>query len=59
MKKHSQLFTKNFKKLDHNNPLSEYPYPNFMRDSFFSLNGKWKFKISKSIDFNNINFYIK
>ena len=55
MKKHSQLFTKGFKKLDHNNPLSEYPYPNFMRDSFFSLNGKWKFKISKSIDFNNIN----
>lgn len=29
-------------------PLSEYPNPQFQRDSYISLNGYWEYKISKS-----------
>ncbi len=29
-------------------PLSEYPNPQFMRESYISLNGYWDYKISKS-----------
>ena len=29
-------------------PLSEYPRPAFKRDSYFCLNGKWKFEINNS-----------
>ena len=29
-------------------PLSEYPRPQFYRDSYKSLNGEWEYKISKS-----------
>ncbi len=28
-------------------PLSEYPRPQFKRDSYISLNGRWEYKISK------------
>ena len=36
------LLTKWGKKLDKNNPLSEYPRTQFVRDSYISLNGMWK-----------------
>lgn len=29
-------------------PLKEYPRPNFVRDNFINLNGKWDFQIQKS-----------
>jgi Putative glycosyl hydrolase of unknown function (DUF1680). len=34
-------------KLDKFNPLPEYPRPQFERDSFISLNGVWKYQITK------------
>ena len=56
MTKHNNLFTDLYKKMDKENPLSEYPYPNFKRSSYLSLNGNWKYKISKKEnDFNGIN----
>ena len=33
-----------------NQPLSEYPRPQFYRESYISLNGEWDYKISKSSD---------
>ncbi len=33
-------------------PLNEYPRPQFKRDSYFCLNGKWEIKITKE----NVNF---
>jgi len=36
--------------LDLDKPLQEYPTPQFRRDSFFCLNGKWDFEITKSND---------
>lgn len=35
------LLTKWGRELDKNNPLSEYPRPQFVRDSFINLNGQW------------------
>ena len=34
--------------VDLSQPLNEYPRPQFVRDSYFSLNGKWQYKITKS-----------
>ncbi len=33
------------RKIDQNSPLSEYPTPQFRRDSYFSLNGIWELQI--------------
>ena len=34
-------------------PLSEYPRPQFRRDSYICLNGEWEFKVSKdNVDFD-------
>ncbi len=40
------LLTKFGEELDRNCPLSEYPRPQFVRDSYFNLNGKWKCEFS-------------
>ena len=42
------LFTKWGKEVDRNNPLPEYPRPQFVRDSFINLNGVWDFTFSNS-----------
>ncbi len=34
-------------KIDLNHPRDEYPYPQFKRDSFLCLNGKWEFSIDR------------
>ena len=34
--------------VDLSQPLNDYPRPQFVRDSYFSLNGKWQYKITKS-----------
>lgn len=34
--------------VDLSQPLNEYPRPQFVRDSYFSLNGRWQYKITKS-----------
>lgn len=41
------LLTKWGKNLNRECPLSEYPRPQFVRDSYFSLNGPWKCEFSK------------
>lgn len=51
-KNYNKLYTDEYKDLDKLNPLPEYPNPNFQRDSYISLNGIWKYKISK--DINNL-----
>lgn len=33
------------RKINPNSPLSEYPTPQFRRDSYFNLNGEWDFEI--------------
>ncbi len=56
MKKHKQLYTKEFNNLDFNSILPEYALPNLKRKNYLSLNGKWKFKVTKNIfDLTNIN----
>lgn len=56
MKKHNNLYTSEFEKIDLSKPLSEHPFPQFKRDSYFSLNGKWEYKITKDInDLNNFS----
>ena len=56
MKQYNKLFTDEFIQLDINNPLNEHPFPQFKRESYFSLNGKWSYKISKNKnDFSDIN----
>lgn len=47
------LFTKWGEELDKNQPLSEYPRPQFVRDSYFSLNGMWKVSFSKTSQISN------
>lgn len=42
------LLTKWGKNLDRECPLSEYPRPQFVRDSYLNLNGVWKCAFSKS-----------
>lgn len=42
------LSTKWCKTIERDNPLSEYPRPQFVRDSYFSLNGKWRFEVSSN-----------
>lgn len=56
MNKHNDLYTLEFDNLNKNCPLSEYPFPQFKRDSYVCLNGIWKHKITKNInDLSNIN----
>ena len=56
MKKYNDLYTLEYEKMDKNCPLSEYPFPAFKRDSYLSLNGIWKHKITKNeYDIANIN----
>ena len=56
MKKYNDLYTNEYEKVDKNCPLSEYPFPQFKRDSYVCLNGTWKHKITKNInDLSNIN----
>ncbi len=44
------LLTKWGKSLDKEHPLSEYPRPQFVRDSYISLNGMWKCAFSDMPD---------
>ena len=56
MKKYNDLYTNEYEKVDKNCPLSDYPFPQFKRDSYICLNGTWKHKVSKNDkDLNNIN----
>ncbi|MGN0521085.1 MAG: glycoside hydrolase family 2 protein [Eubacterium sp.] len=52
------LMTKWSKSIDRNNPLPEYPRPQFVRDSYMSLNGIWKCCIKKndSLPFTYTNY---
>lgn len=50
MPKFNKLYTNEFEKLDYDNPLSEYPFPQFRRESYFSLNGRWGYQIVKRIN---------
>jgi len=47
------LLTKYGESLDINNVLQEYPRPQLKRDSYFNLNGLWKYKISKDTSLIN------
>lgn len=42
-----QLKTRWEKKVDKKKPLLEYPRPNFVRDSYFNLNGEWEYCINR------------
>lgn len=42
------LKTRWSKAIDRKHPLSEYPRPQFVRDSYINLNGDWKFVIKKT-----------
>ncbi len=42
------LLTKFGEELIKENPLSEYPRPQFVRNSYINLNGKWKCEFSGS-----------
>ena len=50
MKKTNKLYTPEYEHLDAAKPLSNYPYPQFKRNSYISLNGIWKHKVSKDIN---------
>ena len=41
------LLTKFGEALNKENPLSEYPRPQFVRNSYINLNGKWKCEFTK------------
>lgn len=47
------LLTKYGETLNKENPLSEYPRPQFVRNSYINLNGKWKCEFSKSKNLPN------
>ena len=49
------MWTYEGKKVDRACPLSEYPTPQFARDSFLCLNGEWDFYIDETLD--NHSFY--
>lgn len=51
--KFTQLLTGYYK--EDTIPLPEYPRPNFVRDSYLSLNGKWKFTASKKKEVNEFD----
>lgn len=54
-KVYNKLATKEYDDMDKNNPLPEYPNPQFIRESYLPLNGMWKYKIGKDpTDLNNI-----
>lgn len=56
MKQNNILYSNEYNNINFECPLSEYPFPQFKRESYFSLNGKWKYKITKDInDLCNIN----
>lgn len=42
------LLTKWSRSFDREHPLAEYPRPQFVRDSYISLNGTWKYFIKKT-----------
>ena len=44
------LKTPYFDTLDRESPWDVYPRPQLVRDSFFSLNGSWDFKVTESAD---------
>lgn len=44
------MFTSEGRKIDRTCPLSEYPTPQFARDSFFCLNGMWEFCLDENPD---------
>ncbi|MDD6728820.1 MAG: glycoside hydrolase family 2 TIM barrel-domain containing protein [Eubacteriales bacterium] len=46
------LMTKWGKSVDLNNPLPDYPRPQFVRDSFLNLNGKWNCAVMSAKDSN-------
>ena len=52
-----KITTKWGEKIDKNNPLPEYPRPQFERDSFINLNGVWSYLISKKKTQINIFIY--
>ncbi len=49
------MWTAEGKRINRECPLSEYPTPQFARDSYFCLNGEWDFFIDE--DLNNHTFY--
>lgn len=44
------MFTLEGKKVDRKSPLSEYPTPQFRRESYLCLNGEWEFEMNDSFD---------
>ena len=40
--------TREGKNIDRDAPRAEYPRPQFKRNSYFSLNGEWDFRVDKS-----------
>lgn len=54
--KNNYIVSKEYNNINYNNPLNEYPNPQFKRESYYSLNGKWNYKITKNkYDLNNID----
>ena len=45
MEQFEYLYTDFGKNLDKNRPLPEYPRPQMERDSYFNLNGAWRYAI--------------
>lgn len=50
MKINNNLTTVEYENLDEQNILNEYPYPQFQRNSFYSLNGTWDYTIYNKKD---------